>query len=205
MVKLNEKNTRNFSPSCESNKDIILSTLTPYLRSAKQVLEVGSYSGQHALHICEHIPHLIWQPTDQQHYLDALTDNISKHNIVNIQKPQVLNVTNASHWPSKKFDFVFSANTIHIMSEQHVINFFKYLPMSISSGSILAIYGPFTYQGKYTSPSNEEFQQWLLDRDPNSGIKSFEQMNELAEQSGLTLLADIDMPANNQLLLWTLP
>ena len=64
------------------------------------------------------------------------------------------------------------------------------------------MYGPFRYQGKYTSESNARFDQWLQKRDPLSAIRSFEYVNKLASDQGLKLVQDIQMPANNQMLIW---
>ena len=50
--------------------------------------------------------------------------------------------------------------------------------------------------------SNAGFDLWLKDRDPQSGVRDFEWINELASQAGLNLLEDNIMPANNQLLVW---
>jgi hypothetical protein len=66
----------------------------------------------------------------------------------------------------------------------------------------LIVYGPFNYHGSYTSPSNEQFDGWLKSRDPQSGIKHFEWINTIASQSGLQLISDIAMPANNRILIW---
>ncbi|MGB1238139.1 MAG: DUF938 domain-containing protein, partial [Pseudomonadales bacterium] len=53
-------------------------------------------------------------------------------------------------------------------------------------------------------PSNANFQHWLQQRDPLSGIRDFEALDELATAQGLTLCDDIAMPANNQMLIWQL-
>ena len=68
-----------------------------------------------------------------------------------------------------------------------------------SQGSLI-IYGPFNYHGNYTSESNRRFDAWLKERDPASGIKDFERINELADLHGLTLVKDYPMPANNRIL-----
>jgi len=67
---------------------------------------------------------------------------------------------------------------------------------------VLAIYGPFNYQGQFTSDSNARFDQWLKSRDPASGIRDFEAVDALARQQGLALWHDHGMPANNRMLLW---
>ncbi|WOH36059.1 DUF938 domain-containing protein [Thalassotalea fonticola] len=199
----NEENTLNFSPSCERNKDAILARLLPILSSKNSVLEIGSYSGQHALHICRLLPRLTWQPSDQLSLINDLNENLQHHNVNNIKPAINLDVSNATQWPAEKYDVIFSANTLHIMSWQHVVAMFKHLPQCLNNNSYLCIYGPFKYNGKYTSVSNENFQQWLQNRDPVSGIRDFEKTNELATNVGLKLIHDIAMPANNQLLIWT--
>jgi hypothetical protein len=68
---------------------------------------------------------------------------------------------------------------------------------------VLCVYGPFRYRGQYTSASNAAFDEYLHKRDPESGIRDFEALDELAGQQGLELKADHAMPANNQLLVWT--
>jgi hypothetical protein len=66
----------------------------------------------------------------------------------------------------------------------------------------LAVYGPFNYDGNYSSDSNREFDAWLHARDPRMGIRDFEAVDALAQKNGLALVADIAMPANNRLLVW---
>jgi hypothetical protein len=72
----------------------------------------------------------------------------------------------------------------------------------LEHGGVLAIYGPFKYGGRFTTESNAAFDAMLRERDPQSGLRDFEAVNELAEAAGLTLSADHAMPANNQLLVW---
>ncbi len=67
---------------------------------------------------------------------------------------------------------------------------------------LLLVYGPFKYNGEFTTDSNAHFDLWLKARDPVSGVRDFEWVNELAESAGLKLLEDNDMPANNQMLVW---
>lgn len=66
----------------------------------------------------------------------------------------------------------------------------------------LVVYGPFNYDGHYTSDSNREFDGWLQARDPRSGIRDFEAVDALARAIGMTLVDDVAMPANNRCLAW---
>lgn len=67
-------------------------------------------------------------------------------------------------------------------------------------GGYFCLYGPFNYQGNYTSDSNREFDLWLKQRDPAMGIRDVEAIQALAQD--LTPIADHAMPANNRLLVW---
>lgn len=72
----------------------------------------------------------------------------------------------------------------------------------LPSAGVFALYGPFNYRGVYTSDSNARFDQWLKSRDPESGIRNFEELNRLAEAAEMSLLDDFEMPQNNRLLAW---
>jgi hypothetical protein len=72
----------------------------------------------------------------------------------------------------------------------------------LQPGGVLLVYGPFNYAGSFTSASNARFDAFLKTRDPASGIKDFEWLDELANLQGLQLLDDVAMPANNRSLVW---
>jgi len=88
------------------------------------------------------------------------------------------------------------------MAWESVIELFKYAGILLPKGAFLILYGPFNYNGKYTSDSNKHFDIWLKNRDHQSGIRDIEALDELANQAGLTLIKDVEMPANNRILQW---
>jgi len=190
-----------FSEACERNKGPILEILTGAFAGSTRVLEIGSGTGQHAVHFASGLPHLAWQPSDRAGYLPGLAARIAEEGPPNLHAPLVLDVTQPD-WPAAGFDAVFSANTLHIMSWPEVVAFFAGLGRVLSREAVVAVYGPFRYGGGYTSASNAAFDQSLKVRDPASGIRDFEAVNELARARGLELRADHRMPANNQLLVW---
>ncbi|WDE11641.1 DUF938 domain-containing protein [Thalassomonas haliotis] len=192
----------NFSPSCERNQGYILTELEQLFAPVSRVLELGSLSGQHALHFASGLPHLSWQPSDLMENLPALRENIQQGGVENCLSPIALDVTFAGDWPEKQYSGIFTANTLHIMSWPSVVQMFEHLPKVCLPDALLTVYGPFKYQGAYTSDSNASFQQWLQDRDPLSGIRDFEAVDRLARQQGFELISDIRMPANNQLISW---
>jgi cyclopropane fatty-acyl-phospholipid synthase-like methyltransferase len=193
---------RPFSESCERNKEPILAVLRDVFERPGTVLEIGSGTGQHAVHFARAMPELVWQTSDLPVNLNAIRAWQEEANLPNLLPPLSLDV--GGIWPTKQFDYVFSANTLHIISWTEVVLFFSCVSTILKPGARLAVYGPFSYGGKYTSDSNARFDEWLKNRDPHSGIRNFEYVDTLAQSAGLSLLTDIAMPANNHTLVWEL-
>ena len=192
------------SEAAERNKAPILAILSQVLGRSRRVLEIGSGTGQHAVHFAAHLPHLTWQPTDRNEYLEGLRARIAQEGTPNLRPPLALDVRDLP-WQVEPVDAIFTANTLHIMSWPAVQDLVRGVGAVLVAPAVLCIYGPFRYDGKYTSPSNEEFDRYLQARDPDSGIRDFTAVNTLLGRQGLHLLADHSMPANNQLLIWHKP
>ena len=192
---------RPFSQACENNQAAILTVLQHAFATARQVLEIGSGTGQHAVHFAPRLPHLIWQPSDRPEHLPGIRAWCEALPAPNLRPPIALDVT-ADDWVVDSVDAVFTANTLHIMAWPVVEALFAGLPGVLAPGGTLAIYGPFNYGGAYTAPSNARFDAWLRSTDPRQGIRNFEAVVALAAEAGLELLEDHAMPANNRLLVW---
>ena len=102
----------------------------------------------------------------------------------------------------EKVDAVYSANTFHIMSWSSLHDLFKGVGSILVTGGLLCVYGPFRYGDRYTSESNAKFDAFLRNRDPESGLRDAHEVDRLAREQGLALIADHAMPANNQLRIW---
>ncbi len=190
-----------FSQACENNKDVILEKLSRVFAGSERVLEIGSGTGQHAVHFAGHLPHLLWQPTELAQHLPVTLPRVQAYLGNNLLPVQVLDVCERP-WTLPAADAVFSANTLHIMPFGAVEALFAELESWAGAGTVLAIYGPFNYGGQYTSDSNARFDQWLAERDPASAIRDFEAVDSLALSAGFSLEEDNAMPANNRLLVW---
>ena len=191
-----------FADSCEQNKDPILAVLREVLADRHHVLEIGSGTGQHAVHFGRHLPHLIWQSSDVADNHPGIRAWLDEAQLDNVRAPLELDV-GRQPWPAvADIDAVFSANAVHIMSWPEVEHFFQGIGDILEEGGLLLLYGPFNYGGQYTSESNARFDQWLKARDPASGIRNFEELDQLARAQGMTLEADYEMPANNRILVW---
>lgn len=188
-----------YSESCDQNKDAILSVISAVLSSSSSVLEIGSGTGQHAVYFAEKMPDLKWYTSDCKSYLEGINMWLLDAGLSNVQMPFELDVS-SSEWPDLDVDAIFTANSIHIMSQQDMVNFMTGVGHLLGEQGHLLIYGPFNYKGTYTSKSNESFDQWLKGRDSSSGIKHFEEMESQANINGMRLVTDFEMPANNRIL-----
>lgn len=191
---------KQFSESCVQNQSPILNIIRPLLLNASTVLEIGSGTGQHAVFFAKQMPHLTWQASDQSQYLPSINAWINEADLDNLPGAIELDVTQP--WADTKVEAIFSANTTHIMSWEMVVDFFNGVGRSLDTDGIFILYGPFNYNGQYTSQSNANFDLWLKDKDSSSAIRDFEALNQLAQKSGLSLVTDYVMPANNRILHW---
>jgi len=189
------------APSCERNQGPILEVLLKHFSDVKQVLEIGSGTGQHAVHFGAAMPWLTWQAADVAENLPGIRLWLEDAKLPNLPPPLELDV-GTGPWPAESYDAVFTANTLHIMGWPEVQKFFDGLGRVLAEDGLLVVYGPFNYGGKFTSASNAQFDVWLKERSPASGIRDFEAVDALASGINLTLLADHEMPANNRTLVW---
>ena len=187
-----------FAEACEQNKLAIFDVIKPYLRG--EVLEIGSGTGQHAVFFSNQVPEMRWQTSDLATSLPGIEAWIEDSNLPNLAAPIALDVL--GQWPQHQYDFIFSANCFHIMDRAAVVKSIGGVGACLKPGGVFALYGPFNYKGSYTSESNARFDQFLKKRDPGSGIKDFEWLDELALEVQLELLEDAAMPANNRILIW---
>ncbi len=200
-----------FSPACERNRDPILSVLHEHFADRKRVLEIGSGTGQHAVYFAEALPWLLWQASDREENLPGMQMWLDEAALPNTPAPLEFDVAaqltptppaDASGIGALRYDAIFSANTLHIMGWPEVETFLSALPKLTSADAKLVIYGPFNYDGQFTSASNSGFDQSLRLRAPHMGIRDFEDVNRLAQCAGFALLDDVAMPANNRCLVW---
>jgi SAM-dependent methyltransferase len=190
-----------YAESSEQNRAPIQAVLEHYFADRKHILEIASGTGQHAVYFGAALPHLTWQTSELADNHAGIQAWLDEAQLPNVLPPLAIDV-NAPHWPIENVDAIFNANTVHIVGWPAVERMFAGIGRVLAVGGILCLYGPFNYGGQFTSESNARFDVWLKNRDPSSGVRDFEAINQLAEAQGLTLLKDIAMPSNNRTLVW---
>ena len=187
--------------SSDRNKEPIAKILQLYLSGKGRLLEIGSGDGTHALHIAPLHLDTQWVTSEKQEQLELLQDILKAAQQKNVHGPEKLEI-GSDDFPKGQFDYVFTANTLHIMSWKEVKTLIKLLGKRLREGSLVFFYGPFNYGGTFTAESNREFDQWLKSQAPHRGIRNFEDILAQMEKVGFKLLQDHEMPVNNHLLVF---
>ena len=130
-----------YSPASERNRDPILAVLREHFADRQRVLEIGSGTGQHAVHFAAALPHLIWQTSDRDENLGGIRAWLDEAGLPNTPAPLQLDVTQ-ERWPVQQYDAVYSANTLHIMSWAEVERLFARLPEVMTAQAKLAVAEP---------------------------------------------------------------
>ena len=190
-----------FSEASENNREPILAILHQAFAQVRTVLEIGSGTGQHAVHFARNLPNLSWQTSDLAENHAGIFQWLEEAALANAHPPLLLDV-NVQPWPVAPVEGVFTANTLHIISWPEVLKLLEGVGQVLLPGGVLCVYGPFNYAGQFTAPSNERFDAWLKARDPASGVRDFEALCAVAEQQGLLLEMDHPMPVNNRTLVF---
>lgn len=189
------------SPSVQRNKEAILNVLKEYSIDSGRLLEIGSGTGEHGIHFAKCFSNLHWITSDTKENHNHIKANLKEAKLPNLHGPELLKI-GRDDFPKGGFNYVFSANTLHIMTWKEGKSFFKLLGKRLREGALVFFYGPFNYNGTFTTPSNEEFDCWLKSRNEKSGIRNFEDILHNMNKSGFKLLNDHEMPANNRLLVF---
>jgi cyclopropane fatty-acyl-phospholipid synthase-like methyltransferase len=193
-----------FSQACENNKEPILSHLKKAFAKVAHVLEVGSGTGQHAVHFASAMQHLHWHCSDLEDYHQGINQWIDDFPSKNLHRPFTLKLAR-DEWKStsstsgRVFDGIYSANTAHIMLKHEIKALMASVAYHLPKNGVFCQYGPFIIDGKFTSDSNAEFHEKLI----SAGRGGYRDIDELAAWApDLVLMQRIDMPANNMLLVW---
>ncbi len=185
------------SPSVVRNRDPILTVLRRVLPSTGMVLEIASGTGEHAVYFAAALPHLKWQPSDQdEQALRSVAAHRAISGLSNLFAPLPLDAA-SSEWPVEQVDAIVAINMVHISPWRATHGLMAGAERVLSPGGLLYLYGAYKENGIHTAPSNEAFDADLKRRNPEWGIRNIEAVVELAGRNGLTLVERIPMPANN--------
>jgi len=190
-----------YAEACVKNGPPILDVLRQRLPEHGRVLEIASGTGQHAIYFGEALPNIKWQTSDLIEMHSGIRQWLDEARLENVFPPLFLDVM-ADVWPEHNYDAVFSANSAHIMPAEAVEEMFIGVSSLLVQGGLFFLYGPFMYAGEHSSDSNYLFDCWLKSNDPQRGLRDVDWLREIATKVNLSLSEDVEMPANNRILVW---
>lgn len=185
-----------YSAAAERNRQFILDVLAPALPDQGRVLEIASGTGQHVTFFAAALPHLYWQPSDPDPDARAsISARIAAEGLANVAAPLDLDLLES--WPEMEVDAVVTANLLHISEPEVLPALMRMAGELLRAGGLLHIYGPFKVGGRFTSPSNADFDTSLRARNPVWGLRDLETVIDAAQANGFSEPEVRDMPANN--------
>src|SRR3546814_13759313 len=108
-----------FAPACERNREPILAVLRERFASCRHVLEVGSGTGQHAVHFAAAMPWLQWQCSDREDHLPGIRAWLDEAALDHTPLPLALAVPDAplprASAGRGAFNQVFTATQLHFV------------------------------------------------------------------------------------------
>jgi SAM-dependent methyltransferase len=193
---------RRSAPAALRNREPIANVLREWLPPSGLVLELGSGTGEHAVHFAGAFPELEWQPSDV--HPDALASIRSWRahaQLPNLREPLVIDAS-SPEWPIDQADAVLSINMAHISPWAASLGLIAGAAKVLPPGGPLILYGPWLKDDIETAASNLAFDADLKARDPQWGLRRVEDFAEAAAAQGFDFVDWRRMPANNLMLLF---
>lgn len=189
------------APAAARNAAAILDVLGRELPVACRLIEFGSGTGLHAAKAHESLAHIDWQVSEIPAALPTLKTSLAELAPSLGEKAIALDVDDDAP-ELLPFDAAFSCNTAHIMPSGSVQNMFRRVREMTTDHSAFLLYGPFTLEGRYTSPGNAQFDEQLRSRRIGMGLRDLEQLDEFAGAVGFSRSRLYAMPSNNFMVVW---
>jgi len=191
---------RHHAPAAARNRAPILAVLARVLPADARVLEIGSGTGEHAIHVAAALPQVRWQPTDADPAMRAsIRAWIAHAGTSNVDPPVALDLM-AEPWPVQAADAIVAINVVHVSPWDATRALCAGAARLLPPSGPLVLYGPYRRAGVPTAPSNEAFDAQLRAHDTRWGLRRVEDVATVAADAGLDLVETIDMPANNLML-----
>jgi len=188
--------------SAARNADAIVSILSTYVPTKGRALEIASGSGQHIAQFAHEFPGMDWQPSELDPIkIASIQSWVRESDLANLNDPITLDAT-ISGWASdyQPFDLIIMVNLLHLISMAETERMIAEASKALNNGGAMLIYGPFLRGDRFASEGDESFHNSLFAQDSDIGYKSFQSIQSLQTEAGLTVQSVHDMPANNLML-----
>jgi SAM-dependent methyltransferase len=194
--------SKEHAPATLRNRDAILSVLKLTLPKNGLVLEIASGSGEHAAYFAPRLEGLTWQPSapspESLISISSWAEEIQDDKLLSPIELDVL----VEPWPVLKADAIVCINMVHISPWAVTKSLMAGAGRTLRTGGTLYLYGPYQVNGENTSLSNQAFHENLKSRNTQWGIRDLADVISEARTHGLMHTQSIQMPANNQSIIF---
>lgn len=192
---------RRYSPSASRNRSDIVDALVEELPQRGVCLEVAAGTGEHAVLAASKLPEWTWLPTDRDaEALVSIQAWVAHAALPNLLDPVLLKLGEA--WPCapESQDAIFASNVVHIAPIATTEALLAGAAKHLKRTGVLLVYGAVFLPDESRPSGNVEFDRELREKDPAYGIRTLQQLQQLAARSGLAEPTVRRMPTNNVLL-----
>jgi SAM-dependent methyltransferase len=132
--------------------------------SAPVVLEIGSGTGEHAVHVAERMPWIVWQPSDPDAASRASTQAwVRLAAVGNVLPPLNLDLL-APSWRLRRADAIVVVNVLHVAPRGAVQALVAGATEVLAAGGSLVVAGPFQHRGPALEPELQPVEEVLRRR-----------------------------------------
>jgi SAM-dependent methyltransferase len=189
------------SPAALRNRAPLAVALGAVLPRSGRVLELGSGTGEHAVHLARTFPALVFQPSDPDPEARAsVAAWAAEAALPNLLPPLDLDLRLAG-WESRPADALLCVNVLHVVPGECVEALCRGAARVLPPGGPLVVAGPFSRRGVPLAGRLARFDAELRAADPALGVPERESLLSAGRRHGLLPDLEIALPAEGDLLI----
>jgi SAM-dependent methyltransferase len=188
------------SPAALANLAPLAAALGRVLPASGLVLELGSGTGEHALHLARAFPGLVIQPTDPDPAARASVAGwAAEARLPNLLAPLDLDLR-APAWTLRAADAVLCVNVLHVAPADAIEALCRGAARVLPPGGPLVVAAPLARRGVPLAGRLARFDRELRAADPALGIRTLEDLLDAGARHGLAAGTPVPLPAGGDLL-----
>jgi SAM-dependent methyltransferase len=178
----------------------LLAALREVLPPSGTLLELGSGTGEHALHLARAFPGLTVQPSDPDPQARAsIAAWAAEARLPNLAAPLDLDLL-APAWTRRAADALLCVNVLHVAPAAAGAALLEGAARVLAPGAPLVVAGPFLRRSVAAAGRLARFDRELRAADPALGVRELDALVEAGRARGLVPRPPVPLPAEGDLL-----
>jgi SAM-dependent methyltransferase len=186
-----EGRVKRTAPAALRNRDLLAATLRDVLPPGGTLLEIGSGTGEHAVHLARLFPQLAIQPSDPDAEARASVEAwAAEARLPNLRAPLSYDLL-APAWRRRRVDALLCVNVLHVSPPEAVEALAAGAAEILAPGGPLAVYGPFAPAGSPLGTRLSRIDRTLRAADARYGVRDPAALAAAAARHGLSPVLDV--------------